>query len=225
VIGLPAKGSLVKLVPVQQKLELRVRGPAVTPGYWRQPEITATAFDDEGFYRLGDAVRLLDERDATRGLVFDGRIGEDFKLSNGTWVSVGPLRAELIAALSPLAQDVVIAAPNADFVAALIIPDLNACARALHLARAPSYDEMAHDANLQRELQARLLAHAHKNTASTRRICRALLLPSAPSLDRGEITDKGSINQRAVLRARVDLVAALYAPTCAGHIIEIDEAR
>ena len=97
VIGLPAAGTLVKLAPVDDKLEIRVRGPAVTPGYWRQPELTAQAFDEEGFYRLGDAVRLIDPEDPTRGLRFDGRIGEDFKLANGTWVSVGPLRAELIA--------------------------------------------------------------------------------------------------------------------------------
>ncbi len=223
VIGLPAKGSLVKLVPVEEKLEMRVRGPAVTPGYWRQAELTAAAFDDEGFYRLGDAVRLIDVRDPTRGLVFDGRIGEDFKLSNGTWVSVGPLRADLIAALSPFAQDVVIAAPNADYVAALIIPDLTACARALQVSATASHDSMAIDANLRNELHARLRAHARKNPASTRRIRRALLLPSAPSLDHGEITDKGSINQRAVLRHRVDLVAELYAPAGAAHIIEVDD--
>src|SRR5688572_32697701 len=90
VIGLPAAGTLVKLAPVEEKLELRVRGPAVTPGYWRQPELNAAAFDSEGFYRLGDAVRPIDPADPTRGLLFDGRIGEDFKLGNGTWVSVGP---------------------------------------------------------------------------------------------------------------------------------------
>jgi feruloyl-CoA synthase len=209
---------------VEEKLEMRVRGPAVTPGYWRRAELTAAAFDDEGFYRLGDAVRLIDERDPTRGLVFDGRLGEDFKLSNGTWVSVGPLRADLIAALSPFAQDVVIAAPNADYVAALIIPDLTACARALQVSATTSQDSLASDVNLLRELQARLRAHALKNPASTRRIRRALVLPSAPSLDHGEITDKGSINQRAVLRRRVELVAALYAPGSAAQIIEIDDA-
>ena len=112
VIGLPAIGNLVKLAPVEEKLELRVRSPSVTPGYWRQPEFTAAVFDEEEFYRLGDAARLVDESDPTRGLMFDGRIGEDFKLSNGTWVSVGPLRAEVIAALSPVAQDVVIAGIN-----------------------------------------------------------------------------------------------------------------
>jgi feruloyl-CoA synthase len=223
-IGLPATGSLVKLVPVEEKLELRVRGPAVTPGYWRQAGLTAAAFDDEGFYRLGDAVRLIDERDPTRGLVFDGRIGEDFKLSNGTWVSVGPLRADLIAALSPFAQDVAIAAPNADYVAALIIPDLTACARALQMSATTSPDSLARDANFLREVHARLRAHALKNPASTRRIRRALILPTAPSLDHGEITDKGSINQRAMLRRRADLVAALYAPGSAAHIIEVDDA-
>src|SRR5690606_36813231 len=126
-IGLPAKGNVVKLAAVAEKLELRVRGPNVTPGYWRQPELTAAAFDEEQFYRLGDAVRLVDADDPTRGLVFDGRIGEDFKLSSSTWVSVGPLRAELIAALSPMAQDVVIACPNADYLAILIVPDLRGC--------------------------------------------------------------------------------------------------
>ena len=224
VIGLPAKGLLVKLAPVEDKIEIRVHGPAVTPGYWRQPELTAAAFDDEGFYRLGDAVRLLDERDPTRGLVFDGRISEDFKLTNGSWVSVGPLRADLIAALSPFVQDVVIACPDADYVGALIVPDVAACAHALRLSHTPSYDELAHDANLQEQLRARLRAHALTNTASTRRIRRALLLPSAPSLDDGEITDKGSINQRAVLRHRMHLVAALYAPVRAAHVIDVDES-
>jgi feruloyl-CoA synthase len=221
VIGLPARGSLVKLTPVEEKLEIRVRGPSITPGYWRQADLTAVAFDDEGFYRLGDAVRLIDERDPTRGLVFDGRIGEDFKLANGTWVSVGPLRADLIAALSPLAQDVVVAGLDADYVAALIVPDLAACARALKLSQAPTYEELACNAELFKQLQASLQVHARKNPASTRCIRRALLLPSPPSLDRGEVTDKGSINQRAVLRHRAHLVTALYAPVPPDHVVEI----
>jgi feruloyl-CoA synthase len=222
VIGLPVNGSLVKLVPTEQKLEIRVRSPSVTPGYWRQPGITAAAFDDEGFYRLGDAVRLIDESDPTRGLVFDGRLSEDFKLSNGTWVSVGPLRADLIAALSPFAQDVVIAGIDADYVAALIIPDVAACARTLQLPHTPAHEEIAQNADLLKELQGRLRAHAEKNAASTRRIRRALVLPSAPSLDYGEITDKGSINQRAVLRHRAELVSELYAPVRPAHVIEND---
>ena len=133
VIGLPAAGTLVKLAAVEEKLEIRVRSPSVTTGYWRQPELTAQAFDEEGFFRLGDAVRLIDPAQPSRGLKFDGRIGEDFKLASGTWVSVGPLRAELIGALAPIAQDVVIAGLDADFVAILVIPDVDACAAMLAL--------------------------------------------------------------------------------------------
>jgi feruloyl-CoA synthase len=210
VVGLPVKGSMVKLAPVEEKLEIRVRSPSVTPGYWREPALTAAAFDDEGFYRLGDAVRLIDERDPTRGLIFDGRISEDFKLSNGTWVSVGPLRAELIGALAPFAQDIVIAGHDADFLAALIVPDTAACA------------QVQYDALLE-ELRSRLRTHAERNAASTRRIRRALLLPTPPSLDHGEITDKGSINQGAVLRHREQLVAALYAPAPVENVIVVDD--
>ena len=213
VIGLPAAGTLVKLAPVADKLEIRVKGFAVTPGYWRQPELTAKAFDEEGFYRLGDAVRLIDPDNPIRGLEFDGRIGEDFKLANGTWVSVGPLRAQLIAALSPLAQDVVIAGIDGEFCAAIVIPDLIACGRSLGLRQLPTYPELAQDEGLLATLRERLVVHAHANSASTRCVRRALLLPVAPSLDRGEITDKGSINQRAVLAHHADLVARLYAKT------------
>lgn len=211
VIGLPAKGNLVKLVPAEEKLEICVRGPAVTPGYWRQPELTKAAFDEEGFYHLGDAVRLIEANDPTQGLVFDGRIGEDFKLSNGTWVSVGPLRAELIAALSPIAQDVVLAGLNEDCLAALIIPDLRACGQLLELAEPPTHSSLATNRDILDVVQERLQAHAKRNPASTRCVRRAALLSSPPSLDNGEITDKGSINQRAVLKHRAAAVAALYA--------------
>ena len=221
VIGLPAAGNLVKLAPVGEKLEIGVRSPSVTPGYWRQPELTAACFDDEGFYRLGDAVRLLDEHDPTRGLVFDGRIGEDFKLSNGTWVSVGPLRAELIATLSPLAQDVVIAGLDKDFLAALVIPDLKACAQLLGLTDTPTYAAAASEPRLLGWMQERLAAHAKINPASTRCIRRAFIMTAAPSMDLGEITDKGSINQRAVLRHRSELVAALYSSSPPANVVQI----
>jgi feruloyl-CoA synthase len=221
-IGLPAKGNLVKLAPVAEKLELRVRGPNVTPGYWRQPELTAAAFDEEGFYRLGDAVRLVDDRDPTRGLVFDGRIGEDFKLSNGTWVSVGPLRADLIAALSPIAQDVVIAGLNAEYLAILIIPDLRGCGQVLGAGETPAYEAVVANPDLSAAIQQRLSAHARQNRASTRCVCRALLLPTPPSLDKGEITDKGSINQRAVLSHRAWCVDALYAAEPPPQVVRID---
>jgi feruloyl-CoA synthase len=221
-IGLPAAGTLVKLAPVAEKLEIRVRGPAVTPGYWRQPELTRKAFDEEGFYCLGDAVRLIDPVDPTRGLRFDGRIGEDFKLGNGSWVSVGPLRADLISALSPLAQDVVIAGLDAGFVAILVIPDVSACNALLGSEVPLSCAALAAEPRLLAALRDRLVSHARANPASTRCARRASLLPVAPSLDRGEITDKGSINQRAVLEHHADLVEQLYSPTPGDRVANID---
>jgi feruloyl-CoA synthase len=193
----------------------------VTPGYWCQPDLTAQVFDEEGFYRLGDAVRLIDPTDPTRGLKFDGRIGEDFKLANGTWVSVGPLRADLISALAPIAQDVVIAGLDADFVSAIVIPDVAACANLLGLS-ARSHEHLANNTELIKHLRTRLEEHARDNPSSTRCVRRALLIPSPPSLDHGEITDKGSINQRAVLHHRAECVAQLYATGPLPHIAEIE---
>jgi feruloyl-CoA synthase len=222
VVGLPAAGSEVKLAPVDEKMEIRVRGPAVTPGYWRRPDLTQAAFDEEGFYKLGDAVRLIDPSDPRKGLKFDGRIGEDFKLGNGTWVSVGPLRAELIGVLAPLAQDVVIAGLDAEFVAAIVVPDLAACAALLSLDTPPTFEEAANNPRLIAWIRNRLGAHARTNPASTRCVRRAALIPTAPSLDRGEITDKGSLNQRAVLSTRIDLVTQLYSPTPAAFVAQMD---
>jgi feruloyl-CoA synthase len=222
VIGLPAAGTLVKLAAVDEKLEIRVRSPSVTRGYWRQPELTAQAFDAEGFYRLGDAVRLIDPEHPTRGLKFDGRIGEDFKLDNGTWVSVGPLRAELIGVLAPLAQDVVIAGLDAEFVAVLIIPDVEACATMLACPLTLTRAQLAADMRLLAWIQQRLAAHARANPSASRGVRRARILPVAPSLDRGEITDKGSINQRAVLRHHADLVAELYLAAPPAHVAIIE---
>jgi len=217
VIGLPAAGNLVRLAPVADKLELRVKGPHVTPGYWRMPKETADAFDAEGFYRLGDAVRLLDPADPARGMVFDGRISEDFKLASGTWVSTGPLRASLLAALAPLAQDVVIAGLNRDYIGILIVPDLRACA---HASSAPADADpgafLNHEA-LRERIVAALQAHAAKNRGSSTHAKRAIVLTEPLSIDRGEITDKGSVNQRAVLAERSQLVEDLYArepPPC-----------
>ena len=209
-IGLPAAGNIVKLAPCNDKLELRVRSPSVTPGYWRRPELTAAAFDDEGFYRLGDAVRVLDADDPTRGLAFDGRIAEDFKLASGTWVSVGPLRVSLTAAFAPLIQDVVIAGLNKDFLTALLIPDLRACATAFGFTELPAYSQLATHPELLQTLRERLKKHAAIQKGGSTRIERVMLLPSAPSLDLGEITDKGSINQRAVLSCRSEAVDAMY---------------
>jgi feruloyl-CoA synthase len=173
VIGLPAAGAIAKLAPVEEKIELRVKGPAVTPGYWRQPDLTAAAFDAEGFFRLGDAVRLIESDDPTRGMLFDGRIGEDFKLRNGTWVSVGPLRAQLIERLAPLAQDVVLAGLDADFVAALVIADVEACRQWLGADAQSSRADLAGDARLLERVRDTLSDHAQTNPASSRCVRRA----------------------------------------------------
>jgi feruloyl-CoA synthase len=210
-IGVPVPGVEVKLAPTEEKLEMRVRGPSVTPGYWRRPELTGAAFDEEGFYRMGDAVRFVDPDDPRRGLVFDGRVAEDFKLSSGTWVSVGPLRAKLIAAGAPLVQDVVIAGLNRDRIGALIFPRLEDC-RALCPglpAKAAASEVLAHD-GVRARFQALLDALAREATGSSTRIARAIVLEAPPSIDASEITDKGSINQRAVLRTRAALVEELY---------------
>ncbi len=212
-IGLPVLGNEAKLVPVNGKLELRVRGPNVTPGYWRQPELTAKAFDEEGFYKFGDAAKPADASDLSAGFDFDGRIAEDFKLASGTWVSVGPLRARFIAACAPMVRDVVIAGINRDEITALVVLDLDGCR--LINPTLPSDDVAlsAHDAKVREEFRRRLSGFAASSTGSSTRIARALLLDTPLSIDHGEVTDKGSINQRAVLEHREALVDMLYSPT------------
>ena len=162
------------------------------------------AFDEEGFYRLGDAVKFADPADPRAGLLFDGRIAEDFKLATGTWVNVGPLRARLLAELEPYARDVVIAGGDRNEIGALIFPNVEACG-----ALAADAADMTCDARLLGAIRARLDAFAKTSTGSSNRVCRAILLSEPPSLDAGEMTDKGSINQRAVLTRRADLVAEL----------------
>ena len=223
VIGRPAAGNVIKLAPVANKLELRVKGPNVTPGYWRLPEPTAAAFDAEGYYRLGDAVRLLDPADPSRGLVFDGRITEDFKLASGTWVSVGPLRTQLLAVLAPLAQDVVIAGLNSDYIGILIVPDWRACAVASGRASADIDPvELVNDVTLRARIRAALEAHAAAHPGNSSRVDRAVLLAEPLSLDHGEITDKGSVNQRAVLARRSSLVEDLYRAVPPAHVLRVE---
>ncbi|XUM24247.1 feruloyl-CoA synthase [Bradyrhizobium oligotrophicum S58] len=208
-IGVPIPGTELKLVPTGEKLEVRVRGPNVMPGYWKAPEITTAAFDEEGFYKIGDAVKLADPEHPERGLFFDGRITEDFKLSSGTWVNVGALRVAGIAALAPLAQDIVIAGHGTDEVHFLIVPNMAACRSAAGLTEtAPAGDVLAHPSV--RTAIARGLAKLRAEAVgSSRYATRALLMAEPPLLDAGEITDKGYINQRAVLTRRADLVARL----------------
>ncbi len=212
VIGLPGPGIEVRLAPVDGKLELRVKGPNVTPGYWRQPDLAALAFDEEGYLKTGDAGRLADPDDPSRGIVFDGRLAENFKLSSGTWVHVGELRLAAIAAGAPIVQDAVVAGHDREEIGLLVFPDPAGC-RALGPdlpAGAPLADLAGHPVVRDR-LAAALAAHNAAHPASSRRIGRALLLADPPSLAAGEITDKGYVNQRAVLARRAHLVERLYA--------------
>src|SRR5499427_99065 len=217
-MGVPVPGVELKLVPSEGKLEARLRGPNIMPGYWRQRDLTAQAFDEEGFYKLGDALKFEDPSDPRAGLLFDGRVAEDFKLTTGTWVNVGPLRARLLAQLEPYARDVVIAGADRDEIGALIFPNLEACRKL-----AASAGDVTSDARVRAELRARLSAFARTSTGSSNRVCRAILLGAPPSLDAGEMTDKGSINQRAVLERRADLVAELYAPEPSPRVLVLDE--
>jgi feruloyl-CoA synthase len=219
-IGLPLPGLELKLVPNEGKLETRMRGPNITPGYWRAPALTAAAFDEEGFYKIGDALKFADAAEPAKGLLFDGRIAEDFKLATGTWVSVGPLRMAFITQCAPLVRDVVLAGPDRDELAALIIPDVEACRK-----RAPELPPGAAAALVLAHPQVRkafeqfLGALSDPRRGTSARIGRAILLAEPPSLDVGEVTDKGSINQRAVLAHRAALVEELYADPPSANVI------
>jgi feruloyl-CoA synthase len=210
-IGLPAPGVTLKLVPVDGKLEVRYHGPNVTPGYWRAPEQTAESFDDEGFYASGDALKYIDAQQPGKGFAFDGRIAEDFKLATGTFVSVGPLRARIIAAGSPCVQDVVVAGMNRNEIGLLIFPRLDACCELAGCApNTPTLDVLS--AAPVGEFFQRLADELYRSgTGSATRVARSIVLVDPPGIDRGEITDKGSINQRAVLTHREALVEHLYA--------------
>ena len=223
-VGLPVPGVELKLAPVEGKLEARLRGPAITPGYWRDAAADAKAYDEEGYYRLGDALKWIDEDDPAKGLAFDGRIAEDFKLSTGTWVRVGPLRARIIAHFAPYFRDVAIAGIDRDEIAVLAFPDLDAC-RALAADRAEAQDARAilADVGVRREMRRRLSALAAEATGSSTRVARLMLMEAPPSPDKGEITDKGSINQRAVLAHRAELVEELYAAPCSPHVMALPE--
>ena len=218
-VGLPVPGNDAKLVPNNGKLEVRARGPNVTPGYWRQPELTAAAFDEEGFYKFGDAVKPAVPDDFNAGFDFDGRIAEDFKLASGTWVSVGPLRARFIAACAPLVRDVVIAGINRDEVSALVVLDLDGCRLINPTLLFDDIAATAGDPLIREAFRQRFAKFLMASTGSSTRITRALLLDAPLSIDRGEVTDKGSINQRAVLDHRSQLIDELYSPTPAANVI------
>jgi len=209
-LGVPTPGMELKLAPVDGKIEVRYRGPNVTPGYWRAPEATAEAFDEEGYFRTGDAVQWIAEDDVHQGLKFDGRIAEDFKLGTGTFVSVGPLRAKIIAAGAPYVQDAVITGLNLREVGALVFPT-PAVRQLAGLAPEASLQDVLESAAVQAHFQKVVDDLAASSTGSANRVARLHLMHEPPSIDRSEVTDKGSINQRAVLQQRAALVAALHA--------------
>jgi feruloyl-CoA synthase len=220
-VGLPVPGCVVKLAPDNGKLEVRAKGPNITPGYWRQPEVTAAAFDEEGYYRLGDALKPANVDDLHAGFDFDGRIAEDFKLASGTWVSVGPLRARLIAACAPLVRDVVIAGLNRDELAALVVLDLDGCKLINPTLPADDIAATAADPLVRDAFRERLGKFLSTATGSSTRIARAILLDVPLSIDRGEVTDKGSVNQRVVLAHRCALIEDLYLPAPPAHVIKL----
>ncbi len=221
-IGLPAPGVELKLVPAEGKLEARLKGPNITPGYWRRPDLTAAAFDEEGYYKIGDALKFADPADPTKGLLFDGRLAEDFKLASGTWVRAGALRAQFVDHCAPLARDAVIAGADRDDIAVLVFPDVEACRKLAGLPSDAPAAAVLSDTKVRQELCQRVNALGRQSTGGSNRICRALLMEEPPSLDAGEATDKGSINQRAVLTRRAALVQELYAAPVSARVISID---
>jgi feruloyl-CoA synthase len=209
-IGVPIPGTELKLVPSGEKLEVRVRGPNVTPGYWKAPQLTAQAFDAEGFYLIGDAVKFADPERPELGLFFDGRVAEDFKLNSGTWVSVGTLRVAAITALAPLAQDIVVSGHGGDQVRFLVFPNIAACRALAGLPDSADVREVIGNEKVRAGIAAGLAKlKAQSGGGSSGYARRALLLAEPASVDTGEITDKGYINQRAVLTRRANAVAIL----------------
>lgn len=220
-VGLPVSGNDAKLVPNNGKLEVRAKGPNVMPGYWRQPDITAKSFDEEGFYKMGDALKPADPDDFNAGFDFDGRVSEDFKLGSGTWVSVGPLRARFVAAFAPLVRDVVIAGINRDEVSALVVLDLDGCRLVNPTLPADDLVVATRDRLVREAFRERLTRFLASATGSSTRITRAILMDTPLSIDKGEVTDKGSINQRAVLDHRGTLIEELYAANPSDRVISV----
>jgi feruloyl-CoA synthase len=210
-IGVPALGVTLKLVPQEGKLEARLKSPSITPGYWRNAALTEDAFDDEGYYKLGDALRFAEDGNPSAGFIFDGRLAENFKLATGTWVAVGALRSALVNAMGGLISDAVIAGEEKDDLRALLVPNW---ASLRDLAGAGHSNDpravLAHNA-VRAALGEKLTEHARTATGSAARVVAAMVIETPLSFAAGEVTDKGSVNQRAVLRERAALAAALWA--------------
>jgi len=211
VIGLPIPATEIKLVPNEEKLEIRVRGPNVMPGYYKDPVLTKEVFDEEGYYCIGDSAKLEDTLDPRKGIVFDGRVAENFKLSTGTWVSVGNLRTAVVASADNVIQDVVVTGHDRDEIGILVFPNVQGC-RSLcpDLPIDAQIEVLVQSKNVRAALESGLSAHNEKNKGSSMRVARARFLIEPPNIDANEITDKGYINQRAVLQRREELVIQLY---------------
>jgi feruloyl-CoA synthase len=219
VIGVPIPGTVLKLVPVADKLEVRVKGPNVFAGYWKQPQLTREAFDEEGFYIIGDAVEFVDPQKPEQGLLFDGRVAEDFKLTTGTWVHVGSLRVAGIDALSPVAQDIVVTGHDRDEIGFMVFPNMSECRRLTGLANDAPGDQVLGHPMVKERIREGLLRMKREGGGSSTYPMRVLLMAEPPSTEAGEITDKGYINQRAVLTRRADLVVHLYSDVPDGGVI------
>jgi feruloyl-CoA synthase len=219
-LGIPVPGCELKLKPSGGKRELRVRGPHVTPGYFKRDDLTQAAFDEEGLYRIGDAGCFVDEAQPAKGILFDGRVAEDFKLMSGTWVHVGALRVKAIAALDPIAQDVVVTGHDREYVGLLVFPGPRARAFADLPEDAPA-SVLASHAAIAGHVAAALRTLAESGVGSSTYAARALLLDEPPSIDANEITDKGYINQRAVLARRAHAVECLYAEPLLPGVVAI----
>jgi len=217
-LGVPVPGLELKLVPLAGKLEARYRGKNIFPGYWRQPELTAKVFDEEGFFCTGDALKFLDEADVDRGLLFDGRFAEDFKLNTGTWVRAGVLRSQIIASGNGLVQDVVITGHDSDFIGAIIFPAPAHCKR---LTGLDNVNEMIYHPVIRDELKKILHGLAMKSTGSATLVKRAVVAGFELFIDKGEITDKGSINQGMVIKNHPEVIAQLYSTLPGEDIIEV----
>jgi feruloyl-CoA synthase len=210
VIGVPAPGVEIMLTPSAAKMELRVRGAVVTPGYWKRADLTAAAVDPEGFYKIGDAGRLDDPDDPSRGIVFDGRVAEDFKLLSGTWVHCGQVRLSAIDAASPAVQDAVVTGHDRDSIGVLVFLNLIA-ARNIAGDVSLTLPQLATNEKVRAHVARGLLAYNERYRGDSMRIGRFMLMPDLPSIDNGEITDKGYVNQRAVTERRASLIDRLYA--------------
>ncbi len=217
-IGLPFPGVELKMVPSGDKYELRLRGINVTPGYFAQPDLTSKMFDEEGFYCIGDAGVFVDPGDPLQGLIFAGRVVEDFKLTTGTFVHVGSLRTDSIAAATPVVHDALVAGQDRPFVGLLAWPNLHACRQVVGNPDA-TFEDVARHPDVIACLKRGLEAHNASCTGSSTRIARAMLMVEPPSIDGNELTDKGYINQRAGLERRADLVKKLYADRPGADVI------